>query len=369
MGSDVALLVFYLLLALGVSFACSIFEAVLLSISPGYVAALEKEGAPAATRISKLKSDIDRPLAAILSLNTIAHTVGAAGVGAQSAKVFESVPLAVTSGVLTVLILLVSEIIPKSLGAMYWKKLAPGVAALLGPLTLLMTWTLFVPAARAVTAMLGGGGHGTNPSREEISAIAEQGAARGVFPRGESRVLSNLFRLSELRATDVMTPRTVLFSLGEDTKLGELVDRASGFRFSRIPVHQGSVDEISGYVLRHDILLGLARGDHEKTLGELRRDLLAVGESTPLSVLLESLLEQQAHLALVVGEYGGTTGLVTLEDVVETLIGMEIVDEADGVADMRELARKQWERRAHATGLVVDGPRRDDADAPRETNA
>jgi CBS domain containing-hemolysin-like protein len=353
MGSDVALLVFYLVLALGVSFACSIFEAVLLSISPGYVAALEKQGAPAAKRIAKLKEDIDKPLAAILSLNTIAHTVGAAGVGAQSAKVFDSVPLAVISGVLTVLILLISEIIPKSLGAMHWKKLAPSVAALLGPITVLMTWTLFVPAARAVTAMLGGGGHGTNPSREEISAIAEQGAARGVFPSGESRVLSNLFRLGELRATDVMTPRTVMFSLSEATKVGDLAERAAGFRFSRIPVHQGSVDKVSGYVLRNDILLHLARGDNDEALVEMRRELLAVPESTPLSHLLEKLLERQAHVALVVDDYGGTTGLVTLEDVVETLIGMEIVDEADGVPDMRELARKQWERRAQASGLLV----------------
>lgn len=354
MGSDVALLVFYLVLALGVSFACSIFEAVLLSISPGYVAALEKQGAPAAKKIADLKADIDRPLAAILSLNTIAHTVGAAGVGAQSAKVFESVPLAVISGVLTVLILLISEIIPKSLGAMYWKKLAPGVAALLGPITLLMTWTLFVPAARAVTAMLGGGGHGVNPSREEISAIAEQGAARGVFPSGESRVLSNLFRLTELRATDVMTPRTVVFSLGEDTRVGDLVDSAPGFRFSRIPIHQRSVDEITGYVLRNDILLRLARGEHDGTLMEMRRELLSVPETTPLSVLLEALLEKQAHLALVVGKYGGTAGIVTLEDVVETLIGMEIVDEVDRDVDMRELARKQWEGRAQAMGVLVD---------------
>jgi CBS domain containing-hemolysin-like protein len=203
--------------------------------------------------------------------------------------------------------------------------------------------------------MLGGRGHGATPSREEISAIAEQGAARGVFPSGESRVLSNLFRLTELRATDVMTPRTVVFSLPETTRVGELVDSASGFRFSRIPIHRGSVDEITGYVLRNDILLRLARGEHDGTLKEMRREILAVQEATPLSELLEELLEKQAHLALVVGAYGGTTGIVSLEDVVETLIGMEIVDEADGVADMRELARTQWERRAQAMGLIAVG--------------
>jgi CBS domain containing-hemolysin-like protein len=352
-STDVALLVFYLALALGVSFACSIFEAVLLSISPGYIAALEKSGDARAGAIAKLKAEVDAPLASILSLNTIAHTVGAAGVGAQSAKVFHSVPLTAISIVLTILILVVSEIVPKSLGAMYWKKLAPTVAALLGPLTVVMTLTGFVPVARWVTARLGGHGHSTNPSREEISAIAEQGAREGVFPRGESRVLSNLFRLTELRATDVMTPRTVVFALPEDTRVGDLVDRASGFRFSRIPVYRDSIDEVSGYVLRNDVLLRLAQGEGEVRLGQLKRELLAVKESLPLSELLERLLEHQAHLALVVGAYGGTTGLVTLEDVVETLIGMEIVDEVDGVADMRELARRQWERRAEASGLVV----------------
>lgn len=354
MSADISLLVFYLALALGVSFACSIFEAVLLSITPGYVAALEKEGSVAAERITKLKHNVDRPLAAILSLNTVAHTVGAAGVGAQSAKVFASVPMGIISGVLTVLILFISEIVPKSLGATYWKKLAPTVAATLVPVTFVMTITGFVPVSAWITRKLGGGKHGTEPSREEISAIAERGARRGIFAGSEGRVLNNLFRLAELQATDVMTPRTVIFALPEAQTVGALLEGTEAIRFSRIPIHQGTLDQVTGYVLRSDILYRAARGQHDTPLSDLRRELKTVPDGQPLSELLERLLDQQTHMALVTDDNGTTTGLVTLEDVVETLFGTEIIDEADSVADLRELARKKWHERAERLGMLND---------------
>ncbi|RMG09262.1 MAG: DUF21 domain-containing protein [Planctomycetota bacterium] len=375
------LLIVYVALALGVSFACSVFEAVLLSITPGYVAALEKEGAPAAARIKGLKAEVDRPLAAILSLNTIAHTVGAAGAGAQAAKVFGDAWVGVASGVLTVLILIVSEIIPKSLGSTHWKRLAPGVAWLLVPITGLMTITLFVPLARWITSWMGGSGHAIVPSREEISAIAEQGAREGVFPSSESRVLQNLFRISDLKAGDVMTPRTVLFGLSEETRVGELLaGDDTWLRFSRIPVHEGDLDKVTGYVLKSDVLLRAARDELDTPLRELRRPLPAILRETPLSTLFDRLLERQSHVALVVDEYGGTAGIVTLEDLVETLLGLEIVDEADAVADMQELARRQWRKRAIRMGLIGedDDPAGDDsasagsasgADAPTPTDA
>ena len=359
MSADVSLLVFYLALALGVSFACSIFEAVLLSITPGYVAALEKEGSAAAERITKLKQSVDRPLAAILSLNTVAHTVGAAGVGAQSAKVFANVPMGIISGVLTVLILFVSEIVPKSLGATYWKKLAPAVAATLVPVTFVMTITGFVPISSWVTRKLGGGKHGAEPSREEISAIAERGARQGVFAGSEGRVLGNLFQLAELRATDVMTPRTVIFAVPETETVGALVERDDSIRFSRIPIHQGTLDQVTGYVLRSDILLRAARDQHDTLLSDLRRELKTVPDEQPLSELLEGLLEHQTQMALVVDDHGTATGLVTLEDVVETLFGTEIIDEADNVADLRELARKKWQERAQRLGMLDDASSED----------
>lgn len=352
MSADITLLVFYLALALGVSFACSIFEAVLLSITPGYVAALEKEGSAAAERITKLKQSVDRPLAAILSLNTVAHTVGAAGVGAQSAKVFANVPMGIISGVLTVLILFVSEIIPKSVGATYWKKLAPTVAAILGPVTFFMTITGFVPVSSWLARKLGGGSHGAEPSAEEISAIAERGARQGLFGGSEGRVLNNLFRLAEVRAYDVMTPRTVIFAARESDTVGQLLARVEELSVSRIPIHQGTLDQVTGYVLRSDVLLRAARDQHDTPLTELRRELKTVSDELPLSELLEQLLEQQAHMALVIDDNGTTTGLVALEDVVETLFGTEIVDEADSVADMRDLARKKWRERAQRLGML-----------------
>lgn len=354
MSADVSLLVFYLALALGVSFACSIFEAVLLSITPGYVAALHKEGSAAAERITKLKQSVDRPLAAILSLNTVAHTVGAAGVGAQSAKVFANLPMGIISGVLTVLILFVSEIVPKSLGATYWKKLAPAVAATLVPITFVMTITGFVPVSAWITRKLGGGKHGVEPSREEISAIAERGARRGLFAGSEGRVLGNLFQLAELRATDVMTPRTVISAFPETETVGALIEHDEAIRFSRIPIHQGTLDKVTGYVLRSDVLLRAARDERDTPLSDLRRELRTVPDEQPLSELLERLLAQQTHMALVIDDHGTTTGLVTLEDVVETLFGTEIIDEVDSVADLRELARKQWHQRAQRLG-VLDG--------------
>ena len=373
MTTDVFLLTLYVFLALGFSFLCSVLEAVLLSITPGYVAALEKDGSKAGARIKRLKKDVDRPLAAILSLNTIAHTVGAAGAGAQAGHVFGDAYLGVVSGVLTVLILIVSEIIPKSLGSAHWKKLAPLVAAVLGPLTFVMTVIPFVPVARWITSRIGGSGHPSVPSREEISAIAVQGARQGVFPANESRVLQNLFRISQLTAMDVMTPRTVVFGVAETLSVGELIARTDWLRFSRIPVHEGNLDKTTGYVLKSDVLLRGAKGELDLPLKELRRPIPAVPRTAPLSTLFDQLLEKESnHVALVVDEYGGTAGLVTLEDLVETLLGLEIVDEVDAVTDMQELAREQWRKRALRMGLIneeaaaagTEEPQADSEDPP-----
>ncbi len=361
MSDDVLLLIVFVGLALGVSFLCSVLEAVLLSITPSYLAQIEKEGSTAVARLRALKQDIDRPLAAILSLNTIAHTVGAAGAGAQAAKVFGSQWLGVASAVLTLLILILSEIVPKSLGALYWRQLAPAVGALLVPLI----WAMYplVLVARGITSLLGGGHAPAGVSREEISAMAEEGADRGVFDTGESRVLKNMFRLRELRAADVMTPRTVIFALPETMKVGEVLEQHGTLRFARIPLYTASHDDISGYVLRADLLSRAARDEHDVPLSELRRELQIVPEVMPLSKLFDLLLEGHRHIALVVDEYGGTAGLVSQEDLVETLLGLEIVDEVDSVQDMQDLARRQWRRRARRLGLI-DGEEGDAPPAP-----
>ena len=367
MSTDAILLILFVSLALGVSFICSVLEAVLLSITPGFRAKLEKEGSKTAARIKTLKADMDGSLSAILSLNTVAHTVGAAGSGAQAAKLAASMwppgvdpthaamaeySLAVFSGVLTILILVFSEIIPKSLGAAHWKRLAGPVTMVMIPLKTSML--PFVWLARWLTKFIGGSGHPSMISREEFSAIAEQGAKRGMFPEGEGRVLGNLFRLRELTAADVMTPRTVMFGLNRETTVKDVLPKVESIRFSRLPIHEGNLDKITGYVLKGDILLRAARGESETKLSELKRELKAVPAAIELSALLDKLLADQTHIMLVVDEYGGTAGLVTLEDLVETLVGMEIVDEADAVTDMQELARKQWKSRAYRMGLIGD---------------
>ncbi|GIV59655.1 MAG: hypothetical protein KatS3mg043_0744 [Rhodothermaceae bacterium] len=344
------LLIFYVLLALGVSFLCSIMEAVLLSVTPSYVAMLERRGVPVASHLRRLKEDIDRPLAAILSLNTIAHTVGAAGAGAQAALVWESVPLGIFSAVLTLLILVLSEIIPKTLGALYWRALAPVLVRVLVP-TIWLMWPL-VKLSQGITRLLSHGERHPGISREEITALAELGTERGVFEEEESRILKNLFRFRSLRARDVMTPRIVLFALPEARSIAEVLNEHPTLRFSRLPVYRSNKDDITGYVLKDDLLLKAAQGQEHLPLREIKREIQIVPDSMQLPHLFKRLLEETEHIALVVDEYGGTEGIVTMEDIVETLLGLEIVDEVDSVEDMQALARRQWIRRAQRLGLV-----------------
>jgi len=346
------LLLLYVALALGVSFLCSIMEAVLLSVTPSYVAALEREGDPMGERLHQMKEDIDRPLSAILSLNTIAHTVGAAGAGAQAAIIFTSVPVGVISAILTLLILIFSEIIPKTLGAVYWRTIAPTVVRLLVP-TIIAMWPL-VKLSQGLTYLLSQDENEAAFSREEFTAMAELGEEEGVFEEKESRILRNLFRFNSLRVKDVMTPRTVVFDLAEDQTIGEVVDEHDEFRFSRIPVYDDNPDDVTGYVLKDEMLLRAAQEEHDVILEDIAREILVVRETLPLPDLLERLLDRLEHIALVVDEYGGVAGVVSMEDVVETLLGLEIVDEADSVEDMQALARQQWFKRARELGMVSE---------------
>ncbi|PSQ73433.1 MAG: hemolysin [Bacteroidetes bacterium QH_1_64_81] len=346
------LLVLYVALAIGVSFLCSMMEAVLLSVTPSYVAALERKGSAVGERIHEFKENVDRPLAAILSLNTIAHTVGAAGVGAQAAIVFGEAYTGIIAAILTLLILVLSEIIPKTLGAVYWRTLTPSVVRMLTA-TIIAMWPL-VKLSQGITRLLSQDEDEAAFSREEFTAMAELGEEEGVFEEKESRILRNLFRFNSLRVKDVMTPRTVIFDLPENTTIGEVVEEHDEFRFSRIPVYDDDPDDITGYVLKDEMLLRAAQEEFDVTLEEMARNILVVHETLPLPDLLERLLDRLEHIALVVDEYGGVAGVVTMEDVVETLLGLEIVDEADSVEDMQALARKQWFKRARELGMVSE---------------
>lgn len=346
------LLIFYLFLALGVSFLCSIMESVLLSVTPSFAAAYEDRSPRLGGRLRKLKTDIDRPLAAILSLNTIAHTVGAAGVGAQAMMVFGSGYVGVTSAVLTFLILVLSEIIPKTIGAIYWRQLIP-------PTVMMARFLIFllyplVAMSQLITRGLSPEEKVNAISREEISILADMGFAEGLFVKKESLILKNLMRFGSIQAKDVMTPRPVMFVLSEDMKVGEVFDQHPDIRVSRIPLQSRQNQVIRYYVLKNDLLLALARDQNEKLLREFGREILVVPEMVNLFRLFEKLLDRREHIALVVDEYGGAAGLVTLEDILETLIGSEILDETDKIANMRKWARNQWYQRARSLGLISE---------------
>jgi CBS domain containing-hemolysin-like protein len=346
-----ALLILYVFLAIGVSFLCSIMEAVLLSVTPGYLVSLGSTRPRAAKRLREFKENIEEPLSAILSLNTIAHTVGAAGAGAQAAKVFGSNWLGLFSALLTLAILFLSEIIPKTIGAVYWKRLAPGVTRLLAWLMVPLrpfVW-LSAHASRAISSQ-----HDpVHVSRDEIMALADLGAQQGVLDEDESRVLQSLLRFRSMTASQVMTPRTVIFGLPADLTVGETVERHRPLRYSRIPVFRASIDQLVGVVLKDEILERAAKGEADVKLDELRRELFYVPGTLRLSHLLDLLLSSREHIAAVVDEFGGTAGLVTLEDLIETLLDLEIVDEVDNVEDLRAAARLKWRRRAGELGIQI----------------
>ena len=345
------LLLVYMALALGVSFLCSIMEAVLLSVSPSFVARQEQEGHPLGVRLRKFKDNVDQPLAAILSLNTIAHTVGAAGAGAQAAAVFGDAYIGVISAILTFLILVVSEIIPKTLGAAYWRQLTPWVVRALG----VTIWSMYplVKLADTLTRWLTKGKEKTKVHRDEFIALAELGSKEGVFHKYESRILNNLFCFRDVRTRDIMTPRTVLFALSENLAVDETLSLHAQLPFSRIPVYGENLDKITGFVLKSEILQG-GQDNGATLLSEIQRPLVVVPDGLPLHKLFERLMDEKAHMALVVDEYGGTQGVVTMEDFIETLLGMEIVDEIDTVEDMQAMARDQWRKRALKEGLIDD---------------
>ncbi len=347
------LLLLYVGLALGVSFLCSILESVLLSVTPSYVAAEEKAGRRAGAQLRKLKADIDRPLAAILTLNTIAHTAGAAGAGAQALEVFGSAYVALVSVILTLLILVFSEIVPKTIGARYWKRLAPWVASALRPLIAVLY--PFVLLSNALASVLARKTTEPTVSREELSAIGEVMAQEGMLEKSESQVLASLLRFRSLTARDIMTPRTVLVALDEATSVAEAARDEAKMRFSRIPVYRGAIDQVTGYALKHDLLLKLSRGDGACPVRDIARELVTVADSTRVPELFEQMIRNREHIALVVDRFGGTAGVVTLEDVVETVLGLEIVDEVDVTADMQALARQQWLLRARRQGPSDSG--------------
>lgn len=345
-----SVLILYLVLAVGVSFFCSISEAVLLSVRQSFIESEIEKGGKGIKALKEMRENLDRPLAAILTANTIAHTVGAAGVGAQAAVVFGSEYLGIVSAVLTFLILVFSEIIPKTLGATYWQQLAPLFGILIKWLTLSLH--PFVWVSEKLTRLIAPSDvKAFTFSRDEMQAMAKIGVEEGLLDLKEHKIMTNLMKLRMLSVRDIMTPRTVLFSVPENMRVSEFFEEHAEKQFSRIPLYGSSSDDINSYVLKSDLLYAQAKDRFDEALSSFKRDFLVIPDRLSASDVFDKLMLGKSHIALVVDEYGSVQGLVTLEDVVETLIGLEIIDELDKVEDMQALAHKRWRERIKLFGI------------------
>lgn len=337
------LLLFYLLIALFISFLCSILEAVILSVTPSYIQLLEQEGKKSTEILRNLKTNIDKPLSAILSINTVAHTIGAAGVGAQAVEVFGETYFGLISAILTLLILIFSEIIPKTIGANYWRELAISAGMIIRVMIVISFPLVWI--SDLFSKIISKKDGQQSISREEIAALAQIGQEEGVFEKNENEVMQNLLKLKDIKVKEIMTPRTVVRAVREDISLNEFLKLNELMKFSRIPVYKESMDDITSYVLKSQILQELALDNHTSKIADYKRDILMFYESVNVPKVFQEMLLKKEHISLIIDEYGGVEGIVSMEDIVETLLGYEIVDEHDSEIDMQIHAKEQWEKR------------------------
>ncbi|MFK7756416.1 MAG: CNNM domain-containing protein [Flavobacteriales bacterium] len=358
------LLIFYATISIFFSFLCSILEAVLLSITPTFINVKKSEGKAFADILEELKADVDKPLIAILTLNTIAHTVGAILVGVQAKAAYvelygssestlfgisfsEDLMVGVVSTIMTILILVASEIIPKTIGATYWKELANFSAKALRAMVAVMKYTGLLWVLQLFTRLVGGKGHhGSVFSREDFTVMTDMAHKEGVFEESESTIIKNFLSFYEVQVKDVMTPRAVAKVANEEISIREFFETSPKLRFSRIPVYEGKVDNITGFVLKDNVYEEIINEKGNKLLSDIKRDLMTTRRSTPIPDLFNLFIEKKEHIALVVDEYGSVAGIVTMEDIIETLLGLEIVDESDNVEDLQQLAKKNWKDRS-----------------------
>lgn len=347
------LLLFFFVLSILFSFLCSIWEAVILSVTPSYVQRQVNEKTRTGQLLKEYKEDIDRPLSAILTLNTIAHTVGAIGVGAQAGEVFGENYLyigsfslsyeAIIATFMTLAILILSEIIPKTLGANNWQSMAPFTVRSIKFIMIILKPLVWLSQRITKTMKKDKGKPVLN--RGDFTAMAMVGEESGVLKQQESKIIKNLLRLEKLQVKDIMTPRTVVFTSPEETTVKDFVETAGTRQFSRIPIYSGNSDNITGLVLKDEVFLRMAQGQSEKQLKELSKPVKFIQENFTLQQLFDFLVEQRVHLCVVVDEYGALAGVVSQEDLFESLLGREIMDESDRYADLRQLAKDRWEEK------------------------
>lgn len=334
------LILLYLIGALSVSFLCSVLEAVLLSTPVSFISMKESQGVKGASLLMKYKTNVDRPVAAILTLNTVAHTIGAAGVGSESVKVFGEAYFGIISAILTLLILVLSEIIPKTIGASYWRSLAIPSARIIRAM-IFITYPL-VRFSELLTRCVSPRIQPITVSREEVAAMVNVGTDEGVIEVAENKVIQNFLKLSNVKAEDIMTPYVVVASVPAITTMKEFYDNKALSAFSRIPVFDTGREFITGYVLRANVLEMLTHDKFTMPLREIVRPVLFFSEDTKVSDIWRKMLQEKEHISVVTDEYGCMRGIVTMEDVIETMLGVEIVDECDTTDDLQALARKQF---------------------------
>lgn len=332
------LIIIYFLGALSLSFLCSVLEAVLLSTPMSFISMKENQGNKNATLMKQYKQNVGRPVGAILSLNTIAHTIGSAGVGAESIKLFGEEYFGVISAVLTLLILVLSEIIPKTIGASYWRTLAMPSTGIIRVL-IFITYPL-VLLSELITKVFTPKGNQVSVSREEVSAMIDVGTTEGVFRESESKIIKSCIHLSGVKAKEIMTPSIVVESAFQQLTLKEFYENKP-WNFSRIPVYDQTKEYITGYVLKDDVLKGLSDDKFQKKLSELMRPILSFHEDESVYQIWEKMLEKREHISVIEDEYGCLRGVVSMEDIIETMTGVEIVDEDDVAVDMQKLAREK----------------------------
>lgn len=332
------LILLYFLGALSLSFLCSVLEAVLLSTPMSYISMRENQGSKTATLMKQYKNNVDRPVGAILSLNTIAHTIGSAGVGAESIKIFGEQYFGLISAILTLLILVLSEIIPKTIGASYWRSLAMPSTRIIRVL-ILITYPL-VLLSELITKVFTPRGNQASMSREEVSAMVDVGTTEGIFRESESKLIKSCIALSGVKARQIMTPSIVVESACQDLTVKDFQAKQS-WSFSRIPVYAGDKDYITGYVLKDALLKLLSEDQFHVKLSDLKRPILTFREEESVFQIWEKMLEKREHISVIIDEYGGLRGLVTMEDIIETMTGVEIVDEDDVAVDMQALAKEK----------------------------
>ncbi len=341
------LLILFFVLSVGVSFVCSVLESVLLSINMSYVAVLEKERPRIGALLRVQKENINKSIASILILNTIANTLGAAAVGAQASVVFGNDAVVIVSVVLTFAILFLSEIIPKTIGAIHWKTLAP-LAAQFIRIFIWITYPIILTTLAVTNKISHGRADANSLTKEELLESMLQSEDEGVIDEKESDVIENILNLDNIKVGEVLTPRSVVFALDETMTIKEVVETEEAiFKFSRIPLFKESIEDVTGVVLTKKIFKQ-ALVDDSVMLKEIKKDMFSLNENVPVSKALDLLISKKDHMFLVMDNYDQTEGIVTLEDCVETILGVEIMDESDTTEDMRELAKRKMKLKRKA---------------------